>query len=124
MRRVFLALGFLCVGLGSVGAMVPVLPTTPFLLLAAALFAKSSPRAEAWLRRQSLYRNYVEVYRQEGPLPLKTRVRIVVTVSLICALSFLLMKNPIGRSALVIVVLGHWLYFFLILPRRQQKNPQ
>lgn len=97
MSRVFLALGVFCVGLGSAAAMVSVLPTPPFLLLAA-LFSKSSPRAEAWLRKQSLYPHYVQVYHQEGPLPLKIWVGIVATVSVIWALSFFLMKNPIGGS--------------------------
>ena len=60
MRRLYLALGFFFVALGFIGAFLPVLPTTPFLILATTCFARSSPRLENW--------------RERGAIPLKAKL--------------------------------------------------
>jgi uncharacterized membrane protein YbaN (DUF454 family) len=54
-RRVYLALGFIFIALGFVGVFLPVLPTTPFLIIATACFARSSPRLENWLLSHSRF---------------------------------------------------------------------
>jgi len=59
----FTALGLACLGLGAVGAFLPVLPTTPFVLLAAACFSAGSKRLHAWLRRSRFFGPYIEHYR-------------------------------------------------------------
>ena len=60
---------WLVLGLGAVGVVVPILPTTPLVLLASALFAKSSPRFDAWLRTTRLYKSYVVPFRETGGRP-------------------------------------------------------
>lgn len=72
--------GSLFLGLGIVGIFVPLLPTTPFLLLAAALYVRSSPRLYAWLLNQRHLGSYIRNFRENRAIPLQAKI---VSVSLI-----------------------------------------
>lgn len=68
-RTFWLLLGFLCVGTGFVGAFVPLLPTTIFMILGAGCFARSSPRLEAWLLDHPRFGPALVAWRAEGTIP-------------------------------------------------------
>ncbi|WP_447725695.1 YbaN family protein [Sphingomonas koreensis] len=68
-RASWLLLGFLCVGLGFVGVFVPLMPTTIFIILGAACFARSSPRLEGWLLGHSRFGPTLQAWREEGAIP-------------------------------------------------------
>jgi uncharacterized membrane protein YbaN (DUF454 family) len=74
MRQVCLALGIFFVGLGFVGAFLPVLPTTPFLIVAAACFARSSPRLEAWLLDHPGFGPMLRAWRENGAIPRRAKL--------------------------------------------------
>ena len=66
--------GSLFLGLGIVGIFVPLLPTTPFLLLAAALYVRSSPRLYAWLLNQRHLGSYIRNFRENRAIPLRAKI--------------------------------------------------
>ena len=72
-RSIFLGLGFLMVALGMIGAVVPLMPTTIFLIAAAACFARSSPRFEAWLLDHSHFGPILRDWRANGAILLPAR---------------------------------------------------
>lgn len=73
--KIFLAsLGTLSLALGIVGIFVPLLPTTPFLLLAAALWVRSSPRLYEWLLAHPYLGGYIRNYRENRAIPLRAKV--------------------------------------------------
>jgi hypothetical protein len=73
MRSVYLVLGFIFIALGFVGAFLPVLPTTPFLILATTCFARSSPRLESWLLSHPRFGPSLRAWRERGAIPLRAK---------------------------------------------------
>ena len=74
MKTLLAALGGLCLVLGVVGIFVPLLPTTPFLLLAAALWMRSSPRLHDWLLSHGRLGGYIRDFREKRAIPLHAKI--------------------------------------------------
>jgi uncharacterized membrane protein YbaN (DUF454 family) len=73
-KSLFISLGAICVVLGAIGIVTPVLPTTPFLLLAAYLFARNSPKMHELLLKNKVFGKYLENYFENKPIPLKEKL--------------------------------------------------
>ena len=73
-RGVWLVLGLICVALGFIGAVVPLMPTTVFLILAAGCFARSSPRLEAWLLDHPRFGPTLRAWRRDRAIPRAAKV--------------------------------------------------
>ena len=80
LRRLLIFLGTIFVGLGILGIFIPILPTTPFLLLAAACYARSSKRFYNWLLSNRWFGTYIKNYKEKKSIPLKVKI---FTVSLL-----------------------------------------
>lgn len=94
-RVLWIGAGTLCVALGLVGILIPVLPTTPFLLLAAVCYGRSSPRFLHWLLTNRWFGAYIRNYREGRGLPRREK-----------ALTILALWLTIGVSAVYVV--SHW----------------
>ena len=75
--------GCIGVGLGAVGAVVPMLPAFPFLMLAVVCFAKSSEKLDKWFKGTKLYKNNLETYVKGQGMTKKTKIKIMITVTLL-----------------------------------------
>lgn len=108
----YMAIGSISLALGALGAVLPLLPAVPFLLLAAICFARSSEKLHNWFLGTSLYRKNLESYVAGRGMTRQTKIRIMVTVTLIMAVSFAFMHQVlIGRMVLIGVWVFHVLYF-------------
>lgn len=111
-KILYVIVGCMAVGLGAVGAVLPLLPSFPFLLLAAFCFAKSSERLHKWFTNTKLYKNNLESYVKGQGMTRKTKIRIMVTVTLLMSVGFIMMDQvPVGRIVLACVWVFHILYF-------------
>ena len=108
----FVVLGCLSLGLGALGAVLPLLPAFPFLMLAAFCFAKSSEKLHGWFVSTKLYKKNLESFVQGKGMTVMTKIRIMLTVTFLMIIGFIMMHAvPVGRIVLGIVWLFHILYF-------------
>ncbi|MDE5898317.1 MAG: YbaN family protein [Treponemataceae bacterium] len=118
LKPLWIAFGFVCVALGAAGIPLPVLPTTPFLLLAAFCFARDSERVDRWFRGTRLYKEHLESFVQDKSMTLKTKLCILLPVSALLAAAFCMMSRRntpgtiAGRIVLVLAAAAKYVYFF------------
>ncbi len=113
-KILYVILGCIAVALGALGAVLPLLPSFPFLLLAALCFARSSERLHNWFSGTKLYKNNLESYVKGKGMTRKTKIKIMVTVTVLMSVGFIMMDRvPVGRMVLACVWLFHILYFLL-----------
>lgn len=112
MKIVYIVVGCISVALGAIGSFLPILPTTPFLLLAAFCFARGSTRLNNWFVGTKLYQKHLYSFVKRRAMDIKTKLTIILTVTALMAVGFIMMKQvPIGRIILFIVWAAHIFYF-------------
>ncbi|OUP85358.1 DUF454 domain-containing protein [Lachnoclostridium sp. An169] len=111
-KILWLAAAFLFLGIGAVGVILPVLPTTPFLLLASFCFAKGSKRFHNWFMGTKLYRNHLDSFVKNRSMTLKTKLCILLPASAMLICAFLLMQNLPGRIFIICLIIFKYVYFF------------
>lgn len=101
--------------LGFIGVVIPVLPTTPLLLLATFLFAKSSPRCHRWICETGVYKTYVQAFKERGGIPIRTKLRILAVSFTLMGASAVMVRQPAVWAVLACVaVFLLWLMGFHI----------
>lgn len=109
---VCLGTAFVCLGIGAIGVVLPVLPTTPFLLVASYCFARGSERFHRWFCGTSLYQKHLESFVKERAMTRKTKLCILFPASAMLILAFLMMQNLPGRIVIAGLILFKYFYFF------------
>lgn len=111
-RMLWITVGFISFGIGTIGVFIPFLPSFPFYMLTLIAFSKSSDRLKKWFTSTKLYKKNLESYVTKKTMTLRTKLYIMTSVTLVMGFGFLMMsKVPIGRIVMSIVWLGHILYF-------------
>ena len=114
MKRILrIIAAILCTALGFIGVFIPVLPTTPLLLLAAFLFSRSSRKLDAWLKATKVYRTYVGPFKASGGIPLGRKIGIVSISFSVMGISALLVQR--WYVWLVLACVAAWLIYLMFV---------
>ena len=115
MKFIWLAVGFLFLGAGVLGLFLPILPTTPFLLVTVFCFAKGSERLHTWLLSTKLYQNYVKKFNETRSMTLKTKVIILAGASSMLAAGFYFSHNVYARIVIILLIcIKYYVFIFKI----------
>lgn len=117
-KILYIIIGCISVVLGAIGAVIPFLPSIPFLLLAAFCFARSSERLNTWFTSTKLYQDNLADYTAGCGMTKKAKVRIMVTVTLLMSIGFVLMGLRgivVGCAVLLCVWVFHLIYFVFMV---------
>lgn len=118
-----IALGFIFLGIGILGVILPVLPTTPFLMAAAFFFAKGSRRFHRWFAATGLYIKYVEPALGQKAMEKDAKKKAMLTLLVIFAISFLVVPVWQAKVAILAVALFHFYYFVFKIKTVRRENP-
>lgn len=111
-RILYIVLGSISLGLGVLGIILPVLPTTPFLLLTAYLYAKGSPRFYLWFTQTKLYDKHLRTFAETRSMTKGQKWRLMIFVDTMLLISFLLVESTAVRILIVVLVIIKYVYFF------------
>ena len=123
LRVTFRILGLIFLGLGTLGYMLPGLPGTVFILIAAYFFAQSSPRFYNWLMNHRVFGQWIRDFRAGKGVPLWVKIYAPAMIVLSCALSiafFFVPRGMLWLAAVVFAVGAYGVYYILRLPTRQR----
>ena len=108
----YITLGFIALGLGLVGVILPILPTTPFLLLTSFCFAKGSDRFHVWFTNTNIYKKHLESFVKERATTLKQKVVLLSFVNFMLAFPLILVDVlPMRITIIVLIIIK--LYYFI-----------
>lgn len=120
-RTLWLLLGYAATGLAIAGAVLPLLPTTPFLLVAAYAFSRSSPRLHRWLTEHRQFGPLIDNWHRHGAISLKAKATAVFVMTLTLTASWYWNVAPtvlLVQTALMVLAAG------FILSRRSGPGPE
>ena len=102
-KALFLVLGIISLILGVIGIFLPVLPTTPLLLLTSFCFLKSSDRLNEKFMKTKIYEKYVKKFKEQGGMTLKAKLTLLIPVSLLLLFMFITIDSPVMRMVIIIM---------------------
>ena len=125
-KIILIAVGSLCLALGTVGVVLPILPTVPFYMAAAFCYAKSSRRLHSWFTGTGLYKKHLRSFIEHKGMLLKTKVSVILSVTLLMGFGFFMMwRKGIWVPCIILAVVWvcHIVYFvFGVKTIRKQQN--
>lgn len=122
-RHVYVAVGSVCLALGILGIVLPLLPTTPLLLLAAACYARGSERFYLWLLNHRWFGPHIKHYRSGAGIPLRAKVMGFILIwATILATAVFAVRQPWARILLIATAAGISSYLLRLPTLRKKDN--
>jgi uncharacterized protein len=110
-KYIYITVGLISVVLGAIGVILPILPTTPFLLLASYCFAKGSDRFNNWFINTKLYKNHLDSFVKERAMTLKEKICLLAFADFMLAFPLVILDSVFMKCFIVVLILFKLYYF-------------
>ncbi len=111
-KLLYIGVGTFFMVLGIIGIILPLLPTTPMLLLTAYFYSKGSTRFHQWFINTWLYKRYLKNYVETKSMTRKGKIKLMILVDIMLVISFISISYLIVRIVIIILIITKHLYFF------------
>jgi uncharacterized membrane protein YbaN (DUF454 family) len=111
---ILITFGTLFLIIGLIGIIIPILPTTPFLLLAAACYFKSSTKFYNWMMNNKIFGNYIKNYMEKKGIPIKVKLISIIVLWITIIISSLIVSNILIDILLFIIAVAVSIHILLI----------
>ena len=110
-KYIYITVGLISVVLGAIGVILPILPTTPFLLLASYCFAKGSDRFNNWFINTKLYKKHLESFVKERAMTLKEKICLLAFADFMLAFPLIILDSLFMKILILVLILFKFYYF-------------
>ena len=122
-KHIILIIGFFCVGIGTIGIFLPILPTTPLYILATICFTKSSSKFNIWFKNTTVYKKHLENYEKFRSMTISTKLGILIPVSIMIILAIVMVKLYFIKIILaILLIIKYWYFIFIIKTMKPYNN--
>lgn len=111
-KYTYIVIGFISLVLGLIGVILPILPTTPFLLLTSYCFVKGSERFDNWFKNTKIYKKHLESFVQNKAMTLKQKITILLFADFMLAFPLFILDSIHAKILIIAVAFCKYYYFF------------
>lgn len=123
-RAIYITIGFLSFGLGTIGVILPILPTTPFLLLASFCFVRGSEKFDRWFKGTKIYKKYLESFAKNRSMTMKQKITILLFADLMMLFPLIILDSLIAKAFIVLVMISKYWYFMFRIKTIKEEDLQ
>lgn len=107
----FVILGFISLGLGIIGIIIPVIPTTPLLLVTTFCFLRGSDRFHVWFKGTKIYKNHLESFEKNRALTMRAKLSILITADIMLLVPLIILDKIYLKVFILLLMLFKFYYF-------------
>lgn len=121
-RIIYIIVGFISLGLGCIGIIVPILPTVPFLLLTSFCFVRGSEKFNNWFINSKIYKKYLEGFTKNKMMTIRSEIILLTFVTLFLFISMWFSNNLVVSIVLLVLIICKYLYFIIFIKTVSKKE--
>lgn len=114
-----IVLGFIFFGIGAIGVVIPVLPTTPFLILSSICFARGSDRFNIWLKGTKIYKNYAEDFVRDKSMTFKRKAKLMFISDAMLVYPLIKLDGALRLFIIAVIISKYWFFIFKIKTKEE-----